>query len=153
MLYGFSGAALPPARDLVSAGVRPRLLKRPLQTALLWTLYEELKPRLTQFWVASRAAFGLTTHTSQRSAPRHSARLTARSSEAAGSRQATSETARGGAAELMPAGETAGGHGGSVLGGAPAAAPLLRIPPADRLHRSIINHRRRWRRLIRRRTA
>ena len=26
----------------------PRLLKRPLQTALLWTLYEELKPRLTR---------------------------------------------------------------------------------------------------------
>ena len=49
MLYGFSGAALPPARDLVSAGVLPRLLKRPLQTALLWTLYEELKPRLTRF--------------------------------------------------------------------------------------------------------
>ena len=48
MLYGFSGAALPPARDLVSAGVLPRLLKRPLQTALLWTLYEELKPRLTR---------------------------------------------------------------------------------------------------------
>ena len=31
-----------------SAGVLPRLLKRPLQTALLWTLYEELKPRLTR---------------------------------------------------------------------------------------------------------
>ena len=33
----------PPARDLVSAGrAAVPLLKRPLQTALLWTLYEEL---------------------------------------------------------------------------------------------------------------
>ena len=48
MHSGSSGAALRPARDLVSAGGLPRLLKRPLQTALLWTLYEELKPRLTR---------------------------------------------------------------------------------------------------------
>lgn len=32
---------------LMPAGAAPRVLKRTLQTALVWTLYEELLPRLS----------------------------------------------------------------------------------------------------------
>jgi solute carrier family 25 protein 38 len=35
------------AADFASAGAAPRVLKRTLQTALVWTLYEELLPQLS----------------------------------------------------------------------------------------------------------
>lgn len=38
-------------------GVTPRLLKRTLQTALVWTLYEDLVPRITQLGLAARQAW------------------------------------------------------------------------------------------------
>jgi solute carrier family 25 protein 38 len=50
-------AAAHGARGLL-AGAAPRVLKRTLQTALVWTLYEELVPRMTRAkeWVAEAAA-------------------------------------------------------------------------------------------------
>ncbi len=46
------GAPAPP-----TPGVTPRLLKRTLQTALVWTLYEDLVPRITQLGLAARQAW------------------------------------------------------------------------------------------------
>lgn len=40
----------------VLAGVAPRVLKRTCQTALVWTLYEELLPRLTAVYAVAMAA-------------------------------------------------------------------------------------------------
>ncbi|GLC76917.1 hypothetical protein PLESTF_001855300 [Pleodorina starrii] len=38
-------------------GAAPRILKRTTQTALVWTLYEELVPRITQLGYAAKAAW------------------------------------------------------------------------------------------------
>ncbi len=44
---GVQAAAQGGARTLM-AGVAPRIAKRTLQTALLWTLYEELVPHMSE---------------------------------------------------------------------------------------------------------
>ncbi|KAG2447851.1 hypothetical protein HYH02_007307 [Chlamydomonas schloesseri] len=38
-------------------GAAPRILKRTTQTALVWTMYEELVPRITQLGLAAKAAW------------------------------------------------------------------------------------------------
>jgi solute carrier family 25 protein 38 len=38
---------VPSLRVLPPSGAAPRVLKRTLQTALVWTLYEELLPKLS----------------------------------------------------------------------------------------------------------
>lgn len=40
-----------------TAGAAPRILKRTTQTALVWTMYEELVPRITQLGYAAKAAW------------------------------------------------------------------------------------------------
>jgi solute carrier family 25 protein 38 len=38
-----------------AAGAAPRILKRTLQTALVWTLYEELVPRMSALYMLATA--------------------------------------------------------------------------------------------------
>jgi hypothetical protein len=39
----------------LAAGAAPRILKRTLQTALVWTLYEELVPRMSALYMLATA--------------------------------------------------------------------------------------------------
>jgi hypothetical protein len=51
----FTSCVLRPLMVIYAAGAAPRILKRTLQTALVWTLYEELVPRMSALYMLATA--------------------------------------------------------------------------------------------------
>ncbi|PNH03445.1 Solute carrier family 25 member 38 [Tetrabaena socialis] len=52
-----AGVVMTEQAAMHSHGAAPRILKRTTQTALVWTMYEELVPRITALGFAARAAW------------------------------------------------------------------------------------------------